>query len=159
MAGFGRLREGLRYSGTHFTTATVMVGEESREFKLMRGVKQGDPISGLLFIAVMEVCFRALHNKWVALNKRRIGQYFGYVVDDPDDPLTSLRFADDVLLVAQSRSDVRKMLCHLSEEAAKYGLVMHMGKTKVLTTTRDSQPRSVMIGGSSVEILTDNGSE
>ena len=34
--------------------ATVMAGMESRSFALNRGVKQGDPISALLFIAVIE---------------------------------------------------------------------------------------------------------
>ena len=35
-------------------SATVIAGCRSREFSLQRDVKQGDPISALLFIAVME---------------------------------------------------------------------------------------------------------
>ena len=43
--------------------AMVAVGAESRVFPLERGVKQGDPISPLLFIAVMEMIFRRLMRK------------------------------------------------------------------------------------------------
>ena len=54
------------------------------------------------------------------------------IIDDVGEPLTNLRFADDIRLYASSRPDVKKMLAHVREEAAKYGLKMHMGKTKVL---------------------------
>ena len=38
---------------------------------------------------------------------------------DPAEPLENLRFADDLLLIAQSMSDTRKMLADLREEASK----------------------------------------
>ena len=65
---------------------------------------------------------------------RRKSHCHGIVIDDVNDPLTNLRFADDIMLVAQSRSDTTKMLRDLSEAAARKGLHMHFGKTKVLTT-------------------------
>ena len=37
------------------------------------------------------------------------------VIDDEKDVLSSLRFADDVLLITQSLPDVRKMVLHLAE--------------------------------------------
>lgn len=52
--------------------AVVDVGVKSRAFPLQRGVKQCDSISGLLFLAVMEVCFRSLTDKWRNLNSRRM---------------------------------------------------------------------------------------
>ena len=106
-------------------TASVKAGVESRSFSLHKGVKQGDPISGLLFLAVMEKCFRVLKKKWTTLNSKRQGQYYRVVVDDPLDPLLNLRFADDVLLVSQSKSDVFRMLCHLRSQASKYGLAIN----------------------------------
>ena len=45
-------------------TAYVQAGAASRRFPLLRGVKQGDPVSALLFIAVMEQCFRSLKKRW-----------------------------------------------------------------------------------------------
>ncbi len=92
-------------------TAVVAAGTNSRIFKLSRGVKQGDPVSSLLFIAIMEACFRVLKTRWNNLNRRRVRQYYVIVIDLPDDPLTKLRFADDVLLVALSKQDaVQKSL-------------------------------------------------
>ena len=75
--------------------AVVDIGVESRAFRLQRGVKQGDPINRLLFLAVMEVCFRDLTRKWSALNARRTGQYMGMVIFDPSRSLTNFRFADE----------------------------------------------------------------
>ena len=45
-------------------TAIACAGCESREFLLQRGVKQGDPMSGLLFLVVMKVVFRSLKKRW-----------------------------------------------------------------------------------------------
>ena len=83
-------------------TAYVQAGAASRRFPLLRGVKQGDPVSALLFIAVMEQCFRSLKKRWTSANRRKSGQYFGIVIDDPESPLSNLRFADDILLFADS---------------------------------------------------------
>ena len=43
-------------------TAHVQAGAGSQRFPLLRGVKQGDPVSALPFTAVMEQCFRSLKN-------------------------------------------------------------------------------------------------
>ena len=56
-------------------TATVNSGKDSRQFAISRGVKQGDPISALLFSAVMEEIFQRLKRKWRRLNERRKGAY------------------------------------------------------------------------------------
>ena len=53
--------------------ATVSASCESCEFPIERGVKQGDPISALLFICVMEAIFRNLERRWHALNAKRKG--------------------------------------------------------------------------------------
>ena len=40
--------------------AAVQTKERSRSFDVTRGVRQGDPISSLLFIVVMQACFGRL---------------------------------------------------------------------------------------------------
>ena len=135
------------------------MGASSRPFDVKRGVKQGDPISGLLFLAVIEVCFRKLVQKWSALNGRRKGQYIGLVIDDPCQPLTNLRFADDALLISQSLSDARKMVDNLVDIAATYGLKFNLDKTKILATSRCPAGHVNLASGGCMEILGPDGSE
>ena len=89
--------------------AAVQAGVRSRTFPVGRGVKQGDPISGLLFIAVMQDILGSLQIKWEQANMRRTGVKYGIQLGENHN-LTNLRFADDVMLVAQSKSDIKKML-------------------------------------------------
>ena len=132
---------------------TVATDVESRAFGLHKGVKQGGPISALLFILVMDRCMQNLKCKWYTANTRRPGLHFGLHVDGPDT-LTNLRFADDILLLASSRPDIRKMLTHLKHEAATYGLRLHMGKTKVLTNcTLSERGKSLEVDGDIVRVL------
>lgn len=51
-------------------SATVVAGAESWQFDIQQGVKQVDPISSLLFIAVMEMTVRTL-------KERCQGRYYG----------------------------------------------------------------------------------
>eukprot|EP00973_Karenia_brevis_P085871 11910568-Karenia_brevis.AAC.1 len=55
--------------------------------------------------------------------------------------------------MAMSKADVTKMLNDLKSEAAKYGLVLHMGKTKILTTSSSTRCTSVSIGSEQAKIL------
>ena len=144
----------LRY---HKQTATVTAGCRSRTFNLRRGVKQGDPISALLFIAVMEAIFGKLKGRWKDLNAARKLHYYGLVIDDPCEPLTNLRFADDVLMFSRSRGDMVKMISELSREAKKYGLKIHMGKTKVMTNATIRKP--LCCEGAIFDVLEPNASE
>eukprot|EP00959_Pyramimonas_sp_CCMP1952_P347796 7285334-Pyramimonas_sp.AAC.1 len=70
----------------------------------------------------MEAVFRKLKARWNKLNSKRTGMYYGLVVDDPEDPLTNMRFADDVLLLSGCKRDVSRMITNLESEARKHGL-------------------------------------
>ena len=83
--------------------AYVETGAKSRTFSMSRGVKQGDPISSMLFVAVVQACFSELTTKWRALNRRRHGVKLGIDVGGESEHLMELRFADDVILFAQQR--------------------------------------------------------
>ncbi|CAK0810916.1 unnamed protein product [Prorocentrum cordatum] len=107
----------------------------------------------------MERCSWSLKSKWGSLNKRRTGQYSGFVIDDPCHSLTNLRFADDVLLFAQSQRDAANMLSHLQQEAAQYGLIVHPDKTKVLANVGVRVGSTVRMGDASVEVVPPTGSE
>ena len=101
-----------------------------------------------------------LADKWDKLNSRRTSLPFGVTVKFGHRNLTELRFADEVILVAQSCADVSKMLRHLSETFAKYGLKLHFGKTKLMTwNCLAGQRRRANIGGQTVDILDEQTSE
>ena len=67
--------------------------------------------------------------------------------------LNSLRFADDVLLMAGSRAHIADMLADLQSEASKYGLRVHAGKTKVLTNERREATGTILLQEGSVKVL------
>ena len=138
--------------------AYVKADVKSRSFSISRGVKQGDPISALLFIAVMQDCFGKLQSRWQDLNEKRSGVKYGIRL--ARGQLTNLRFADDVILVAQQRADIRKMLVDLQTFSRKYGLKIHLGKTKVMTwNALVCGSPFVLLGGDRVEILEETCSE
>ena len=64
---------------------------ESRHFKIMRGVKQGDVLSAILFNCVLDIAF----GNWkVQLEDE------GIFIGDCRKRLTNTRYVDDVLLYA-----------------------------------------------------------
>jgi hypothetical protein len=143
-------------------TAFVRTNTDSRKFEIGRGVKQGDPISALFFIAVMQDLCSILKIKWSLANKRRCGQWFGVRTGGggPEETLTNLRFADDVLLIAQSCVDMQKMLNDFATQASKYGLRLNFDKTRILTWDHLAAGRThILAGGSHVRILKENESE
>ena len=56
-----------------------------------------------------------------------------YLSDHDHDCLTNLRFADDVMLFATSKEQIRKMLCEFKKGTEKAGLRIHPDKTKILS--------------------------
>lgn len=140
--------------------AFVNAGQDSRLFSIGRGVKQGDPLSALLFIAVMQACFGRLQNKWCMANSKRKGLKFGVEFGVSSRNLMELRFADDVVLFAQTHGDIAKMLQHLSEAAASYGLKINFSKTKVWTRKIWAKGKEfVHIGDQAVSMLDEYATE
>ena len=76
-------------------------------FDILRGVKQGDVISSMLFNAGLEAAFRS----W----KRRLG-YHGFLLDENMQRLTNTRYANDVMLYAKSLEEIIVMTEMLIEE-------------------------------------------
>jgi len=137
-------------------TATVRTDRTSRLFNIERGMKQGDPLSSLLFNAVSEHIMRRIKVKWATANK-------GLPLHphmSAANTLTNLRFADDILLVATSLTDISSMLADLSTEAQTAGLRLHPDKTKILhngaqptDTRRRRTPNNVQVLDMTIEIL------
>ena len=117
--------------------AEVQANARSRPFPVERGVKQGDPLSALLFIAVMQHCFDKLRAKW---EPHALEQMKG-------DLLSNLRFADDVILFANTGEYLEQMLEDLVEASAEYGLKLNYSNAKLHISMKNPIPLSSLPKG------------
>ena len=100
-------------------TASVMLHEETDEFKIEKGVRQGDGLSPILFTAILEEVFKTLD--WEEKGLRVNGEYISH-----------LRFADDIVLFAANAEDLTSRLEELNTAGQKIGLRINLTKTKVM---------------------------
>ena len=127
----------------------------SKAFEIRRGTKQGDPLSPALFNAVLEDGLRKIKSKW----HKKSSEYAIAVGETGADILTNLRFADDLLLMASSKKQIKEILEDLVASAGGVGLEIHVGKTKVLTKEDTNKSSSLRIdGGKDVKMLQGNAS-
>ena len=132
--------------------ASVQTDEESNIFDIQNGSKQGDPMSSLLFNTVLQYSSKNEIQRWQ--KKKGMGIYLS---DQERDCLTNLRFADDVMLFATSKEQMRKMMCEFKKATEKVGLKIHPDKTKILSnqsTMNSNTKRCIKVGEMSIEILT-----
>ena len=84
-----------------------------------------------------------------------------YLSDHDHDCLTNLRFADDVMLFATSKEQIRKMLCEFKKATEKVGLRIHPDKTKILSnqsTINSDTKKHLEVDDMNIETLTRNES-
>ena len=114
-------------------------------------MKQGDPLSSLLFNALLEDIFKTLKQRWLP---RQHGIRLGHT---NITRLTNLRFADDVLLFATTLPQLTKMLNDLHEVAGRCGLELHPDKTVIMCNLSERRGRqatkSVTVGDRPVKVL------
>ena len=135
--------------------ASVQTGEESEIFDIQKGSKQGDS-SSLLLNTVLQYALKNVIQRWQ--KKRGMGFYLS---DQERDCLTNLRFADDVMLCATSKEQIRNIMCEFKDATEKVGLRIHPDKTKILSnqsTINSNTKRCIKIGEMSIEILAKNES-
>jgi hypothetical protein len=129
--------------------ATVKCDVDSREFLIRKGTKQGDPISPLIFNAVLECVMRNVKAKWT---RKQYGLQLGHI---PETLLSNLRFADDILLIGRSLPQLKKMIADVVLEARRVGLELHPQKTKIQHNNigYGSRVRSATINGMVIEMM------
>ncbi len=117
--------------------ATVRMDGESKPFRVQRGVRQGDTISPKLFTAVLEDIFRSMDWQTQGININ--GEH-----------LSHLRFADDVVVIAETMEKLERMLEDLAKESGHRGLRLNADKTKVMKNW-SAAPRQVYVNGTAIE--------
>ncbi|KAL0820090.1 hypothetical protein ABMA28_006035 [Loxostege sticticalis] len=66
--------------------------------------------------------------------------------------ITHLRFADDIVVMAETLEDLGTMLDGLSRASQQVGLKMNMDKTKIMSNVRVA-PTPLKVGDSALEVV------
>lgn len=101
------------------TTNQVKIKDRtSKEFMVSTGLRQGDPLSALLFNITLEKIFReaGLRRDGTIINKT----------------YQCIAYADDVALLARNEKQLKKVTSRLMEAAKEYGLVINQEKTNIM---------------------------
>ena len=110
-------------------------------------MKQGDPLSSLLFNTVLQV---ALKDDLASWQTEGMGICLG---DSETDCLTNLRFADDVLLFSTSLEQWQRMMCDFARSTERVGLKIHPEITKILSNQNSNRRREMAIKNIKVDVL------
>ena len=70
----------------------------------------------------------------------------------PGENINNLRYADDTILMAESKEELKSLLMRVKEESEKAGLKLNIQKTKVMAS---SPITSWQIDWEKVETVTD----
>ena len=107
--------------------------------KIMKGVCQGDTLSPVMFTAGVEETFKRMNiEEGININGVR---------------LSTLRFADDIVVFAESEEKLKDMLEDLNNEGKRDGMKLNKKKTKIMCNevARSRLRTGVMIDGEQVE--------
>jgi hypothetical protein len=105
-----------------YTTVMVNGMASERPFKVTRGVRQGDPLSCLLFDLAIEPLAEALCQS--GLN--------GFKLKAVDDRVIASLFADDTLVYLSSEDDFQSLLDILEEWCIASGAKFNIEKTEII---------------------------
>ena len=109
----------LRSLYSDLRSSVLVEGEPSEDAPLLQGVRQGCPLSPILFSCYI--------NNLVSRLKEN-----GYGVDIGDRDLCSLLYADDIVLLASSASELQAMIDVVDNYCKEWRLSINLGKSKVM---------------------------
>ncbi|KIH67842.1 reverse transcriptase [Ancylostoma duodenale] len=120
-------------------SAAVKIGEFQAELNIQRGVRQGDPLSPLLFTITLQY----------ALNKMNFCNR-GFKINGKALPY--LAYADDIVLLSNGRHELENMARDLTETSKQIGLTINFEKTKwmKLNNTNDMDEKITEIEGQTI---------
>ncbi|MGH3055908.1 MAG: RNA-directed DNA polymerase, partial [Gaiellaceae bacterium] len=134
------------------------VNTEQFEFESLSGVKQGDPLSPVLFLFAMQAALELAEKNWPATiptfewfpQSRKDGLPEGYLTQRIDSKSAASLFeyyrslfADDAAFMFQSREDAKKGTQHLINAFAAFGLEVHVGRRTADGTAKESKTKYV----------------
>jgi len=104
------------------STMHVKIDENitTSKINLSRGVRQGDPISQILFTLALDHMF-----------KGKVWKQRGIKIDR--SYLSHLSFEDHIVLISKTPDELNEMMKHLNEKSREIGLEMNIDKTKIMS--------------------------
>lgn len=88
-------------------SAEITINNESASVKIRKGVRQGRPLSPLLFNCYIEKSITQVKDKLDKLDKLGIGIEVGGIL------IPMIRFADDIVLLAETEHDLQRALAEM----------------------------------------------
>ncbi|KAK3918528.1 Retrovirus-related Pol polyprotein from type-2 retrotransposable element R2DM, partial [Frankliniella fusca] len=129
------------YSGS--TTTIITASGETKPVPMASGVKQGDPLSPIIFNLFIEVLLRSIQ----AISPLHGFQLFGRT-------LSCLAFADDIVILSNSSEAAQQMLNVAGEVASWVGLQFNAKKCATLSVSkRRSQTVHTTVQGQPIPSL------
>jgi predicted GTPase len=108
-------------------------GTWSSFFENKKGLKQGDPLSPILFNLALQ---RVIQSIKMVPNGIKIGR----------EQLNKLGYADDIVLIGKNEIEVRKLFVEMENIARKLGLWINQEKTKCVIMERENSLKQNKIG-------------
>ena len=110
-------------------------------FKIGKGVPQ---------VYILSLCLFNLFAEYIMQNARLDESQAGIKIAWRN--ISSLKYANDTTLMAESEEGLKSLLMKVKEECEKYGLKVNIQKTKIMTS---GPMTSWQIEGEKVETVTD----
>ena len=105
----------------------------SRHIKILKGIKQGDILSELLFCIVIEEI----------IMKAESDCNFGYSIGG--HLLSNLSYADDIAAIARSAKELQQFIDCVVKHSADVGLFVNVSKTECMATNKNSPSLNITI--------------
>ena len=126
------------------STATIKsdIGT-SRHIKILKGVKQGDILSALLFCIVIATVI--LQAEAECNSRYSIG----------GNLISNLSYADDIAAMSRSSKELQQFLNCVVKYSAEVGLFVNVSKTECMTTDKNSPPLNITIYGKPIKHVSE----
>jgi hypothetical protein len=118
------------------TSAIVKINNEfTDKFNMQKGVKQGDPLSAILFSIAMDYILKKMELRGNI--STRLKQCAAY--------------ADDIVITSRTAQAMIDTFVKLKNESLKYGLIVNVHKTKYMKCTRRQELTPINIENKEIE--------
>ena len=114
------------------------------------GSKSGKEYVYYLIDCILWPCSFNLHTEYIIQNTGLDEAQAGIKISQRN--INNLRYADDTILLAERKEELKSLLMRVKEESEKAGLKLNIQKTKIMTSVPIT---SWQIEGGKVEVVTD----